>query len=80
MKFDEAVAGVGTLTDVRRIAGAHVVDHNQLSEAELRDAVRKVKPQYLHEDTVRANLEYALYGHPDKDYRVLVRMSIQCIL
>ena len=27
MKFDEAVNGVGTLTDLRRIAGAHVVDN-----------------------------------------------------
>jgi len=80
VKFDEAVAGVGTLTDVRRIAGAHVVDHNQLSEAELRDAVRKVRPQYLHEDTVRANLEYALYGHPDKDYRVLARLLLLDVL
>jgi hypothetical protein len=71
MNFDDAVAGIGTLTEVRRIAGAHVVDHNQLCEDELRDAVLRVKPQYLHEETVRSNLEQVLHEHSDKNYRDL---------
>lgn len=80
MKFEETVAGIGTLTDVRRIAGAHVVDHNQLSEAELRDAVVKVKPQYSHEETVRSAFDEALYGNPDKDCRVLSRLLLVDVL
>lgn len=71
MNFEDAVAGIGTLTEVRRIAGAHVVDHNQLTEDELRDAVLRVKPQYLHEDTVHSNLEHVLHEHSDKNYRDL---------
>lgn len=71
MKFEDAVAGIGTLTDLRRIAGAHVVDHRQLTEAELREAIVKVKPQYLHEETVRSNVEQALYKNPRNDLRVL---------
>ena len=57
MKFDDAVRETRTLTDLRRIAGAHVVDHRQLADEELRDSIIKVKPQYLHEETVRLNLE-----------------------
>jgi len=49
MKFEDVSARIGTLTDLRRIAGAHVVDHGQLSEDELQEALLKVKPQYLHE-------------------------------
>ena len=71
MKFEDAVAGIGTLTDLRRIAGAHVVDHRQLTEAELCEAIVKVKPQYLHEEMVRSNVEQALYKNPRNDLRVL---------
>ncbi len=52
MEFEDAVAEISTLTDLRRIAGAHVVDHRQLTEDELREAMIKAKPQYLHEETV----------------------------
>ncbi len=44
MKFDDAVRETRTLTDLRRIAGAHVVDHRQLAVEELRDAIIRVKP------------------------------------
>ena len=71
MRFEDAVAAIGTLTDLRRIAGAHVVDHRQLSEDELRDALVKVKPQFLHEETVRSSVEQALYKTPRNDLRVL---------
>lgn len=71
MKFGDAVAAIGTLTDLRRIAGAHVVDHRQLSEDELREALLKVKPQYLHEETVKSNVEHALYKLARNDLRVL---------
>ena len=76
MKFDEAVHKIGTVTDLRRIASAHVVDHNQLNDDELRNAIRKVKPQYLHEETVRTNLEKALYGEPRLDFRTLSHLII----
>ena len=30
MDFEKAVSLVGAVTDLRRIASAHVIDHNQL--------------------------------------------------
>ncbi|MEX0925777.1 MAG: hypothetical protein WD208_03565 [Dehalococcoidia bacterium] len=80
MKFEEAVARVRTLTDLRRIAGAHVVDHRQLSDEELRAAVVKVKPQYLHPETVECVLERVLYNDQSKDVRVVSRIIIVDIL
>ena len=71
MEFEDAVAEISTLTDLRRIAGAHVVDHRQLTEDELREAMIKAKPQYLHEETVMSNVERALYKNPRNDLRVL---------
>lgn len=80
MKFDDAVGAIGTLTDLRRIAGAHVVDHRQLADGELRGAIIKVKPQYLHEETVRSNLERVLYRDPRTNYRDLSRLMLADVL
>jgi hypothetical protein len=39
MDFEKAVGLIGTVTDLRRIASAHVIDHNQLKDDELRTAL-----------------------------------------
>ena len=80
MKFGEAVKSIRTLTELRRIAGAHVVDHRQLADSELREAIIKVEPQYVHQDTVRENLEGCLCRHPDNDRRVLSRLILIDVL
>ena len=80
MNFDDAVAQIGTLTTLRRIAGAHVVDHRQLQDEELRDAIRKVRPQFLHRDTVLENLESILYKDEDNSTRVLARLILRDVL
>jgi len=80
MRFDDVVARIGTLTRVRRIASAHVVDHTQLTDDELREAVIKVKPQYLHGETVANQLARVLYRDDRKDYRVLARLILFDVL
>ena len=80
MQFEEAVGLARTLTDLRRVAGAHVVDHRQLTDDELRNAMVKVKPQYLHHDTVQSELDEVLYKHERKDYRVLSRIILIDVL
>jgi len=80
MKFDDVVTGIGTITDLRRIAGAHVIDHKQLSDDELRAAIIKVKPQYLHRESVQNNLNQVLYRESKKDYRVLARVILIDVL
>ena len=80
MKFDDVVANIGTVTDLRRIASAHVVDHKQLRDEELRSAIIKIKPQYLHRETVQDNLEKVLYRDTRIDYRVLSRVILLDVL
>ena len=80
MKFDDAVQAISRVLELRRISGAHVVDHRQLSNDELKAAIIKAKPQYLHEDTVRSNLETVLYKESSNDSRVLSRLILVDVL
>jgi len=80
MKFDNAVEAVWRMTELRRIAGAHVVDHRRLTAEELKAAIIKAKPQYLDEETVRANLEFVLYQEPQTNVRVLSRLILIDVL
>lgn len=80
MKFNDAVKLIGTVPDLRRIASAHVVDYRNLEEIELRDALIKVKPQYLHLETVEGNIEKAFFLHKDNQLRVLSQLMIAEVL
>jgi len=80
MKFEDIVNAVGTLTDLRRIASAYVVDYSNLNEDALRKACIKAKPQFLHEDSVRQALYQALYRVDDSDRRVLSRITLIDVL
>jgi hypothetical protein len=80
MKFEEVVARIGTVTDLRRIAGAHVVDHNQLRDEELRDALVKSKNQYVHPDTVRSAFLEAVSRDTRESSRVLARLILVDVL
>src|SRR5690349_12574424 len=80
MKFEEVVARIGTITDIRRIASAHVVDHSQLKDDELREALIKTKNQYLHCDTVRDALNDALNRDTRESGRVLGRLILVDVL
>ncbi len=80
MKFDDAVEAIAKYHELHRIAGAHVVDHRRLSLDELRDGLHKVKPQYLHEETIRSNLEKALFEEENTQLRVLTRLILIDVL
>ena len=80
MKFNDVVAGIGTLNDLKRIASAHVVDHKNLNEQELRNAIVKVRPQYTDLDTVRNSLDIAFSRCPNHDHRILAALILEEIL
>lgn len=80
MKFDDAVKAIGTILDLRRVASAHVIDHRNLDEAELRAALLKIKPQYLHPETVNKNLEATFYQHINSQFRNLSQLMIKEVL
>ena len=80
MKFFDAVGAISRFHELRRIAGAHVVDHRRLDADQLREALIKVKPQYLHQETVLSNLEQALFKEQDTQLRVLSRVILVDVL
>lgn len=80
MRFEDAVERIGPLRRLRRVASAHVVDHRQLSDDELRAALVKVRPQYLHRETVWDRLQHVLYFDDDNDRRVLSRLILRDVL
>src|SRR5689334_15343768 len=80
MDFEKAVSLVGTVTDLRRIASAHVIDHNQLRDDELRAALVKSKPQYAATETIRTALDDVLCREPKDHLRALNRILLVDVL
>lgn len=80
MDFEKAVSLVGTVTDLRRIAGAHVIDHNQLKDEELRAALVKSKAQYTAAETVQQALDELLRQEPKDSLRALNRLLLVDVL
>lgn len=80
MDFEIAVSLIGTVTDLRRIASAHVIDHNQLKDDELRSALIKSKPQYAAAETVRKALDELLSREPKDHLRALHRILLVDVL
>ena len=80
MDFEKAVSLVGTVTDLRRIASAHVIDHNQLRDEELRNALVKSKPQYAASETVKKAVDELLSREPKDSLRALNRVLLVDVL
>jgi hypothetical protein len=80
MDFEKAVSLVGTVTDLRRIASAHVIDHNQLKDDELRSALIKSKPQYTAPETVERALDALLNRESKDSTRTLNRLLLVDVL
>jgi len=80
MNFVEIVKDVYPMAALKRIAGAHVVDHRNLKEDELRDAIVKIKPQYTHKETVLESIEGVFHGTSDLSTRVLSKIILNDIL
>jgi hypothetical protein len=80
MDFEKAVSLVGTVTDLRRIASAHVIDHNQLKDDQLRSALVKSKPQYAAAETVKKALDELLSREPKDSLRALNRVLLVDVL
>lgn len=71
MKFEDAVNKVPNITELRRVARAHVVDHKQLSNDQLAGAVIKSMPQYVHGETIATSVAELLRREPRADLRAL---------
>jgi len=80
MKFEDAVSKIASITDLRRVARAHVVDHRQLSNEQLAAAIIKSKPQYIDRETIAKSVHNLLHVDADVDIRVLSYVFIIDVL
>lgn len=80
MLFDDVVDSINRITDLRRIAHNRVIDHSKLDADDLKQAIKTVKPHYLHRETVQDRVEEALYLEPDTDIRVLSRLILTDVM
>jgi hypothetical protein len=80
MDFEKAVSLIGTVTDLRRVASAHVIDHNQLKDDDLRSALVKSKPQYAAAETVKKAIDELLSREPKDHLRALNRILLVDVL
>jgi hypothetical protein len=80
MDFEKAVSLIGTVTDLRRVASAHVIDHNQLKDDDLRSALVKSKPQYAAAETVKKAIDELLSREPKDHLRALNHILLVDVL
>lgn len=79
MQINKVVDNIGTLTDLKRVSSAYVIDYKALSEEEIREALNKTAPQYYHLPNVRAALARVL--HCDcRDTRILSSLILKSVL
>lgn len=71
MKFEDVINKIPNVTELRRAARAHVVDHRQLSNDQLAGAIIKSMPQYVHAETIASSADELLRREPRADIRTL---------
>lgn len=79
MKLDKVVDNIGTVTELKRIASAYVIDYRALNEPDIRAALKKTGPQYYHEPNVKKAFD-RLIRHDTRDIRILSSLVLQHVL
>jgi hypothetical protein len=80
MKFEDVIGKIPNITDLRRAARAHVVDHKQLSNEQLAGALLKSMPQYVHQETIEKEVLELLRREPRGDLRTLAYIFLFDVL
>jgi len=62
MNIAKAVENIGTLTELKRVASAYVIDYRNLSDEEIKQALIKTAPQYSHPSNLEKALRESFYS------------------
>ncbi|MEZ5277870.1 MAG: SAP domain-containing protein [Opitutaceae bacterium] len=79
MKIAKAVESIGTITELKRISSAYVIDYRNLSDDDVRKALLKTAPQYYFATNVQSALD-SLFFHQDRQHRILSRLILKEVL
>ncbi|MFX3681371.1 MAG: SAP domain-containing protein [bacterium] len=76
MKISKAIDSIGTVTELKRIASAYVIDYRNLSDDEIRKALHKTIPQYHFEANIEATLKDLFFEQP-RQHRILSQLILK---
>ena len=79
MNIEKTVENIGTTLELKRIAKAYVIDYKNLSDEEIREAMKKTAPQYYFKDNVIKSLKRIFFSD-DRDVRILSRLILKMII
>ncbi|MDA3798205.1 MAG: SAP domain-containing protein [Kiritimatiellae bacterium] len=79
MKLSKVIENIGTITELKRVASAYVIDYRGLSEIELKAALKKTGPQYYFRDNVESSLK-ELYLNDNRDLRIIYSIMLKSVL
>ena len=79
MKLAKAFDNIGTVTELKRIASAYVIDYRGLSDDEIKAACKKTAPQYYFEENVSTALT-SIFLHENREMRILCSLILQNVL
>jgi len=79
MLFNKAVENIGTVTDLKRISSAYVIDYRNLTPDEIKTALIKTAPQYYFKENIEKSLR-AVILHENRDIRIIAPIIIKEIL
>ncbi|MBI1176908.1 hypothetical protein GC207_05660 [bacterium] len=79
MKIAKTVENISTITELKRVASAYVIDYRNLCDEEIKAALIKTAPQYYHQANVENSLRDA-YLNPDRNIRVLAHHILKNVL
>jgi len=79
MRIEKVIENISTTNELKRIAGAYVIDFRALSKEELVEAFKKTAPQYYNIENIRKSLNICLY-HDNRNVRTLAPIIIKEIL
>ncbi len=79
MLFKDVVDNISTLTELKRVSSAYVIDYRNLTNDEIKEALLKTSPQYYFKDNIGKTLKSITLSNA-RDERILGPIIIRHIL
>jgi hypothetical protein len=79
MNIAKAADNTSTVTELKRIASAYVIDYRGLNDEEIRAALKKTAPQYYYQKNIETAVQDILL-HADRGVRLMAPYILQHIL
>lgn len=79
MNIAKAVDNIGTLTELKRVASAYVIDYRNLSDTEIKSALIKTAPQYYFPANLEKTLRESFFNE-NRDIGTLTFLILKLVV